>query len=258
MGLGFRPHLLPWPGEPYARLSSKPHFETASLNPVLSNSSHFPPTYEADWAFEFGVSCKEPAAEPREAPLRQVQESRSCGQLWSVVASLCLLIAKEKLLSRVQLFATPWAVAYQAPQSMEFSRQEYWSRLPFPSPGDLPNPGTEPGSPTLQADTLLSDPPGKPVIHRLKVSESCSVMSDSLWPHGLYSPWNSPGHNTGVSISFSRGLPHPGIKPRSPALQADSLQSEPPGKPGPYSWDTEQKGAQSASVSGASASRTSC
>ena len=56
----------------------------------------------------------------------------------------------------------PMDVACQAPMSMEFSRQEYWSGLPFPSPGDLPNPGIEPGSPTLQADSLPSEPPGKP------------------------------------------------------------------------------------------------
>ena len=56
---------------------------------------------------------------------------------------------KVKLLSRVRLFATPWTVDYQSSLSMEFSRQEYWSGLPFPSPGDLPNPGIEPGSPTL-------------------------------------------------------------------------------------------------------------
>ena len=68
---------------------------------------------------------------------------------------------KVKSLSRVRLFATPWIVAYQAPQSMEFSRQEYWSGLPFPSPEDLPNPGIKPRSPTLQADTLPSEPPGK-------------------------------------------------------------------------------------------------
>ena len=60
----------------------------------------------------------------------------------------------RKMLSRVQLFATPWTVAHQAPPSMEFSRQEYWSGLPFPSPGDLPNPGIEAESPTLQADAL--------------------------------------------------------------------------------------------------------
>ena len=52
----------------------------------------------------------------------------------------------------------PWTVALQAPLSMEFSRQEYWNGLPFPSPGDLPNPGIEPGSPTLQGDSLLSEP----------------------------------------------------------------------------------------------------
>ena len=66
-----------------------------------------------------------------------------------------------KSLSRVRLFVTPWTVARQAPLSMGFSRQEYWSGLPFPSPGDFPNPGTKPGSPALQADTLSSEPPGK-------------------------------------------------------------------------------------------------
>ena len=66
-----------------------------------------------------------------------------------------------KSLSRVRLFATPWTIAYQAPQSMEFSRQEYWSGLPFPFPEDLPNPGIEPGSLALQADALPSEPPGK-------------------------------------------------------------------------------------------------
>ena len=70
------------------------------------------------------------------------------------------LKVKVKSLSRVQLFGTPWTVAYQAPPSMGFSRQECWSGLPFPSPGDLPNPGIEPGFPTLQADTLPSEPPG--------------------------------------------------------------------------------------------------
>ena len=66
-----------------------------------------------------------------------------------------------KSLSRVQLFGTPWTVARQAPLSMGFSRQESWSGLPFPSPGDRPNPGIEPGSPALQADALSSEPPGK-------------------------------------------------------------------------------------------------
>ena len=65
---------------------------------------------------------------------------------------------KVKSLSRARLFVTPWAVAYQAPLSMGFSRQECWSGLPFPSPGDLPDPVIEPGSPALQADALPSEP----------------------------------------------------------------------------------------------------
>ena len=64
------------------------------------------------------------------------------------------------VLSCVWLFATPWIVACQAPLSMEFSRQEYWSGLPFPSPGDLLNSGIETGSPALQADSLPIEPPG--------------------------------------------------------------------------------------------------
>ena len=61
---------------------------------------------------------------------------------------------KVKSLSHIQLFDTLWTVAYHAPPSMEFSRQEYRSGLPFPSPGDLPDPGFEPSSPALQADAL--------------------------------------------------------------------------------------------------------
>ena len=66
-----------------------------------------------------------------------------------------------KSLSHVQLFATPWTVAHQAPPSVGFSKQEYWSGLLFPAPGDLPDPGIEPGSPALQADALLSESPGE-------------------------------------------------------------------------------------------------
>ena len=64
-----------------------------------------------------------------------------------------------KSLHHVWLFATPWTVVCQSPPSMGFPRQEYWSGLPFPSPGDLPNPGIKPGSPTLQVDSLLSETP---------------------------------------------------------------------------------------------------
>ena len=69
---------------------------------------------------------------------------------------------KVKSLSCVLLFATPWIVAHQAPPCMGFSRQEYWSGVPFPSPGYLPDLEIEPRSPTLQADDLRSESPGKP------------------------------------------------------------------------------------------------
>ena len=63
--------------------------------------------------------------------------------------------SESESLSRVQLFATLWTVVYQAPPSTEFSRQEYWTGLPFPFPGDFPDPGIEPGSPAVQADTTI-------------------------------------------------------------------------------------------------------
>ena len=75
----------------------------------------------------------------------------------------------------IQLFGIPWTVAHQAPVSMKFSRQEYWSGSPFPSPGDLPDPGIRPGSFTLQADSLLSKPPGKPMIYIIY------KQSPSMW-----------------------------------------------------------------------------
>ena len=86
-----------------------------------------------------------------------------------VCVYLFVCISKVKSLSRVQLFATLWAVAHQAPPSMEVSRQVDGSGLPFPSPGDLPDPGMEPRSPALQADALFSEPPGKPLCIYLYV-----------------------------------------------------------------------------------------
>ena len=79
-----------------------------------------------------------------------------------LLMSLTLIIRIVLVAHHVQLFATPWTVACQAPLSMRFPRQEYWSGLPFPSPGDLPHPGIEPGSPAYQADSLPSEPTGKP------------------------------------------------------------------------------------------------
>ena len=97
---------------------------------------------------------------------------------------------------------TPWTVASQVPLSMDFSRQEYWNRLPFPSPEDHLDPGIEPRSPTLQADCLPVEPPGK--------TKNTAVSSLSLLQ--------------GIFLT-------PGIERGSPALQVDSLPTEPPGKP---------------------------
>ena len=93
---------------------------------------------------------------------------------------MCSKERKVKSLSRVRLFATPWTVAYQAPPSMGLSRQEYWSWLPFPFPGDLPDPGIEPGSPTLQADALRSEPPGKPWCFKFHVLNPVFINTREL------------------------------------------------------------------------------
>ena len=89
---------------------------------------------------------------------------------------------KVKSLSCVRLFVTPWAIAYQAPPSIGFSRQEYWSGLPFPSPGDLPDSGIEPRSPALQADALTSEPPVKP-SHVVKVIVNSKKLYLQLSTH---------------------------------------------------------------------------
>ena len=73
--------------------------------------------------------------------------------------SVLLLKVTVKSLSRVRLFVTPWTVAHQAPPSMGYSRQEYWSGLPFPAPEDLPDPGIEPRAPALRAEALTSELP---------------------------------------------------------------------------------------------------
>ena len=97
---------------------------------------------------------------------------------------------------------------------MRFSRQEHWSGLPFPSPRDLPETGVEPVSlttPALQAGFLLLAPTGKPITQSMEFSR--------------------PEHWSGEPFPSPADLPNPGIKPRSPTLQGDSLLAEPQGKP---------------------------
>ena len=95
--------------------------------------------------------------------------------------------------SRVRLFVTPWTVAHQAPPSMGFSRQEYWSELPFPSPGDLPDPVIEPRCPSLQTDALTSEPPGKPQSYSVMYIQQLNdaqhfikiqMLKSGLWGRG--------------------------------------------------------------------------
>ena len=95
---------------------------------------------------------------------------------------------KVKSLSHVQLFATPWTMAHQAPLSMRFSRQEYRSGLPFPSAGDLPNPGIKSGSPALQADSLPPETPGSLPDIKGQIYLPFPVLTPSsfFWPSQFY------------------------------------------------------------------------
>ena len=139
----------------------------------------------------------------------------------------CALNMKVKALSCVWLFAIPWTRDYQAPQLLGFSRQEYWSGLPFPPPGALPDPGMEPGFPALQADSLPSEPPGlhqgiqctlKP--QKVKWTQSCLTLCDPInySLSRLPCPWDSPGKNTGVRCHFLlQGIfPTQGLNPGLP------------------------------------------
>ena len=95
-------------------------------------------------------------------------------------------VRKVKSLSHVQLFVTPWTTACQAPPSMGFARQEHWSGLPFPSPGDLPDRGMDPGSPALQEDPLPSEPPGNPTyqfssVQFSSVAQSCPTLCNPMY-----------------------------------------------------------------------------
>ena len=127
----------------------------------------------------------------------------------------CILLCslqKEHSLANILVF-----------QAKILAFSKYWE---YSQPRGLPDPGNQPESPVspaLHADSLSPEP----------VSESHSIMSDSWRPHGLYSPWNFPGQNTGVgSLSLLQGIfSTPGIELRFPALQADSLPAEPQGKP---------------------------
>ena len=120
----------------------------------------------------------------------------------------------------------PHGLSHQAPLSMEYSRQEYWTGWPFPTPGDPSDPGIKPASPALTGGFFTTEPPKR--HWKVLVCQS----SPTLWRHGLkparlLCPWDCTGSRTGVGCHSLLGdLPHPGIKPASLALPADSLLSE--------------------------------
>ena len=136
-------------------------------------------------------------------------------------------------LSHVQLFGTPWTVADQVSLSMGFSRQEYWSGLPCPFPGDLPNPRIEPRSPTCRQILYRLNHQGSPYtgIHTSYCmhaqSLSCIQFFVIPWTVACQAPLSIGSSRqeywSGLPFSPPRNLPNPGIEPVSPALQADSL-----------------------------------
>ena len=127
------------------------------------------------------------------------------------------------MLSHVQLFVTPWTVAWQALLSMEFSRQEYWSVLPLHSPGDLPNPGIEPGSPILRADSLSSESPGGSFLLRLTFvwAEKWLILWKTKdWSGNarffvILDAWKEDEVLTGSRIPY-HSSPHPPLRPSCP------------------------------------------
>ena len=161
------------------------------------------------------------------------------------------------MLSCVQLFVTPGAVARQAPLSMEFSRQEFWSELPLLSPGDRPHPGIEPESPALQVDSSPSEPPGKPSFSRVlvwydlrtfpQVRPELAVCKGlfSLLPHKnsfsftgpqpLSSSQTSPPASGREKSSFLRFIPSAGslFTHVAPPLTPLLGQRHPPSSPAP-------------------------
>ena len=122
--------------------------------------------------------------------------------------------------------ATPWTVALQAPLSVGFPRQEYWSGLPFPSPGDLPEPGIKLEAPALAGGFFTTEPPGKPlyVLHAVcSVVQLCPTLFNPVdcCPPGSSLHWIILARILEcVAISSFRDLPDPGIKPISPVFPA--------------------------------------
>ena len=108
-------------------------------------------------------------------PKKNMREREGAGRLWAAEGSPVywphlLYHVELSHFSHVQLFVTPWTVACQAPPSMGFSRQAYWSGLPFPTPGDLPNPGIETETPAMAGRFFTTEPPEQPIYEIRKLN----------------------------------------------------------------------------------------
>ena len=175
------PRILEWVAHLFSSGSSRPRNQFSFLDPfplwvvlIFLLADQIPLVKSVSWTiFQWGtgkvsavlfISRQSWATPENSSGFSAFMTSRLTLTPWPfasiVLNHLWKWKVKVKWLSRVWLFVTPWTVAYQAPPSMGFSRQEYWSGVPFPSPGDLPDPGIEPGSPALQADALTSEPQG--------------------------------------------------------------------------------------------------
>ena len=128
-----------------------------------SNFHNFPWLPESRWE----LSQRRSSQETTWGKIKGTREAHQDYETWDTAHTRILSATKHWSIviksedQSVRLSVTPCTVSHQAPPSMGFSRQGYWSRLPFPSPGDLPDAGIEPGSPALGADALPSEPPGK-------------------------------------------------------------------------------------------------
>ena len=137
------------------------------------------------------------------------------------------IVKSVKSLSRVRLFVTPWTVAHQAPPSMGFSRQEYWSGWPFPSLEDLPDLGIKPRSPALEADALTSEPPGKPGYGQM------NTFDGNVYPSGGAHWWyfSTPKiHKTFESRIWHRDFPGGPVVKNLPAKAGDMGSIPGPGR----------------------------
>ena len=119
------------------------------------------------------------------------------------------VVVVAQLFSRVRLFATPWTAAHQAPLSMGFLRQEYSSGFPFPSPGDLPETGIEPTSPTFAGGFFTADPPWKPLVHGRQSIKFVAQINEprntfiTRFLMEIWSPSLAFGEGNGTSLQYS-------------------------------------------------------